>query len=228
MSHSLIVAWAEPRARDCSATSTLRSIPRSNLTHQIVALGLLEVCAVHVHAARSRRDQRGTIDVPYVVRNRIGAIQAASAEAPLSKMFQSGRHTEDRIPAGVQGGHAIREVGDAFAVTLAYGLAALKDIVVNVRRYHQQLVDETHQQRTIFARPGVFHGVFQDVIAHAVRDERSLGLTCLRGVSGCLRLLRGHPIIKSAQHIGEIVGRPGALRASIGIIAQRESLSTAK
>src|SRR5207237_3074090 len=120
------------------------------------------------------------------------------------------------------------EIGDGAAVIIIWR-SSIEEIVVNVRGDHDELINETDEQRLILAGPSIVHGFLQNVVAHTVGDHRDLGFAGFgRGLftlcvsdNGFQRvpLFLDKPIEKLAKNIGKILSAFASVRA-IWIISE--------
>ena len=139
--------------------------------------------------------------------------KAATSKSPGAKVLESSRSAQDGITATVQSGDPIRQVVDRRAVAVV-GSAGVEEVVVNISGDHEELVDQAHEKRLVFARPGGSHRLLEEVVPHTVGDDRDLGFARLVGVTvrGDGDLLHfDQPIEQLREDIGEIPGTfPGA------------------
>src|SRR5207244_770262 len=100
----------------------------------------------------------------------------------------------------------ISEVADALTVSVADLLSAIEDIVVDIRRDHQELVDEAGGKWAVVTFPCMKQRHLGNEIAHAMSDDRNLclaGFAWIRHRGGLIATKRD---VETAQNVSQIVG----------------------
>src|SRR5258708_7156416 len=96
------------------------------------------------------------------------------------------------------------------------GRAGIEEIVVHISRHHNELIDEADQKRLVVSCPRNRHRFLQQVIAHAMRNERDFRFAGLlwvaAGFDGVL-LFFYQPIEKLRENAGEVFGTRPSLSA---------------
>src|SRR5260221_3450429 len=96
------------------------------------------------------------------------------------------------------------------------GGAAYEEIVVTISGHHKELIDEAVKKRLVLSCPGNRHGFLQQVIAHAMRNERDFRFAGLlwvaAGFDGVL-LFFYQPIEKLRENAREVFGARPSLSA---------------
>src|SRR6266545_1228972 len=119
--------------------------------------------------------------------------KTASPQASHAEMLQACRRTENSVASAKKCRDPVGEVSHSIAIVVIR-CALIEQIAIDIGCNHEELIDETNEQRLVLTGPGRSHCFLHDIVAHAVSDEGHLRFTGFRRIIYGLLLLLGQPI----------------------------------
>src|SRR5260370_11507773 len=96
--------------------------------------------------------------------------ETGTTEPARAEMLETGGSTEYFVTATIKRSDTISQIYDGGAVIIVRR-ASIEQIVIHIRRHHEQLINQSHQQWLILARPCSGHRFLHNVVSHAVGDQ---------------------------------------------------------
>src|SRR6266545_4953756 len=119
--------------------------------------------------------------------------KTASPQASHAEMLQTCRRTENSVASAKKCRDPVGEVSHGIAIVVIR-CALIEQIAVNVGCDHEELIDETNEQRLVLTGPRCSHCLLHHIVSHAVSDHGDFCLTSFCRIVYGLLLLLGQPI----------------------------------
>ena len=179
--------------------------------HEIDHSIVIKIGPMDILAPNTVWKKTGTIDIPNIVGPGKCDVQwrtageTAPSKATRAKVLETRGITEHCITPAEERRDPICEVNHCGTIDVIRG-TRIENIVIHIGCDHDQLIDEGNKKRLIFTGPCNGQCFLQDIVPHAVGNNRNFCLACFGRIDRRNPLLFQKIIEQIAQNIGKRFG----------------------